>query len=188
MVAVIAMLYKFDINLTEQDYIDYNHFHLLKSPYGTKQVFSLRVGIALVFLIGVLVTMVFGGFTLESFIESIPMILLLIVFELGLNKFIKWCVKDNIKRMKKAGKMAYTPKSVIEFTDDGFMEYTDENKTEHKYSAIERTSVLKGKIVYIHINNIMAYLIPFSSFESENQFDEFVEFIKSKNSNVDYYS
>ncbi len=181
------MLFKFNIKLSEQDYFDYNVFHLLKSPYGAKQVVPLRIGIALIFLVGVLINMTISGFSLDSFVQSIPLVVLLLIFELGFNSFIKWSVKYNIKRLKKAGKMAYTPESVIEFFDDRFSELTDENTTEHKYTAIERVSVLKGKIVYIHINNIMSYLLPVSSFESEVQFDEFLEFIKSKNSNVDYY-
>ena len=181
-------MFRFNVNLTEQDYIDYNVFHLLKSPYGMKQVIPLRIGIALIMLVGVFITMALGSFTLGSFIQSIPLIVLLFVFEIGFNKFIKWCIKDNIKRLKKAGKMAYTPKSVTEFFDDRFTETTDDNKTEHKYSAVERVSVIKGKIVYIHVNNIMSYLLPVSAFESEKQLDEFIKFIKTKNSNVDYYN
>lgn len=35
------MKFRFDVNLSERDYVDYNLFHLTKSPYG-KSSFSLE--------------------------------------------------------------------------------------------------------------------------------------------------
>ena len=40
---------------------------------------------------------------------------------------------------------------------------------------------------YIHVNNIMSYILPFSCFESKEQYNEFFEFIKTKCSNIDIY-
>ena len=67
----------------------------------------------------------------------------------------------------------YSPSSVIEFYEDVFIETTPDNKTEQKYSAIERISVVDNKVVYIHVNNIMSYILPFSCFESKEQYNEF---------------
>ena len=67
------------------------------------------------------------------------------------------------------------------------METTPDNKTEQKYSVIERISVVDNKVVYIHVNNIMSYILPFSCFESKEQYNEFFEFIKTKCSNIDIY-
>ena len=83
--------------------------------------------------------------------------------------------------------MGYSPESFIEFFEEGFSETTPDNKTEHKYTAIERVSLVDNKMIYIHVNNIMAYMLPLSCFETKEQFDEFIEFLESKCSNFDIY-
>lgn len=75
----------------------------------------------------------------------------------------------------------------MEFCDDCFTEITDEAKTEVKYSAVERISIISGKVIYIHINKLMAYIIPIYSFESKEQYSSFISFIKTKNNNIDFY-
>lgn len=50
--------------------------------------------------------------------------------------------------MKKSGKPAYSPTSVIEFDEDSFTETTPENKIEQKYSSVERISIIKDRFVY----------------------------------------
>lgn len=59
-------------------------------------------------------------------------------------------------------------------------------KTENKYSAVERVSVTDGYI-YIHINGLMAYILPKPSFSSDGQYEEFLSFITSKCGNVEKY-
>ena len=75
----------------------------------------------------------------------------------------------------------------MEFFEDSFIEETESNKTEQKYSSIERVSLINGT-VYLHANNIMAYIIPISSFENKMHYDRFVEFIKTKISIIDNYN
>ena len=83
--------------------------------------------------------------------------------------------------------MGYSPVSDMEFYDESFIETTPENKTEQKYSAIERISVITDKVIYIHINTVMAYILPIYCFESKEQYAEFLEFIKTKCKNIDVY-
>ena len=83
--------------------------------------------------------------------------------------------------------MGYSPASDMEFYDECFIETTPENKCEQKYSAIERISVITDKVIYIHVNNVMSYILPFSSFESGEQWNDFLSFIKTKCANIDVY-
>ena len=71
--------------------------------------------------------------------------------------------------------------------EDRFVEMTPDNKTEHTYSAIERVSIVDDKVIYIHINNVMSYMLPFSCFESKGQYDDFFRFLKTKCANIDVY-
>ena len=83
--------------------------------------------------------------------------------------------------------MGYSPISEIEFNDESFIEITADNKTEQKYSAVERVSVLSDKVIYIHINNVMSYILPSSCFESKEQYNNFLDFMRSKCANIDVY-
>ncbi|MBR7133531.1 MAG: YcxB family protein [Clostridia bacterium] len=148
---------------------------------------TFRIVIAIIIGIYIPISLYGGGFTFESFIGIIPMAILLIIFELLLSPFSVVFFKIYLKSLKKKGKMGYSPSSVIEFYEDVFVETTPDNKTEQKYSAIERVSIVDNKVIYIHVNNIMSYLLPFSCFESKEQYNEFFEFIKTKCSNIDIY-
>ena len=83
--------------------------------------------------------------------------------------------------------MPFSPESHMEFDDETFIEYTTKNKNEHQYSAIDRVSIVGSKTVYIHLNNVMAYMVPFDSFESVEEYNRFFDFIKTKVNIVDIY-
>ena len=181
------MKFKFNINTNDQDYLDYNKFWMLRSHYGKKQMTYFRIIFAVIIGVYILISLYGGNFTFDSFIGIIPMTILLILLELLLSPLFVLLLKSHLKNLKKKGKMGYSPSSVIEFYEDVFIETTPDNKTEQKYSAIERISVVDNKVVYIHVNNIMSYVLPFSCFESNEQYNEFFEFIKIKCSNIDIY-
>ena len=181
------MKFRYDVIINDQDYLDYNTFWVLKSPYGKKQIKTFRLAIAVMFFIFFLISLSLGKFTPDSFLGIIPMAILFVLFQTFLSKFFKWILKGQIKSLKNSGKMGYSPNSVIEFGEESFTETTPENKTEHKYSAVERVSVIENKIIYIHVNNVMSYLIPFSCFQTNSQYNEFLNFIKTKCVNVDFY-
>lgn len=178
------MKFKFNVNLSDADYFEYNKFWMKKSHYGKKQMLQLRLMVALFIGIYVSGTMLARDFSLG---RVIAVLILFVIFEVLLSPLYFLLLKFHLKSLKKKGKMAYSPSSVIEFYDDCFIELTPDNKTEQKYSAIERISLVDGKMVYIHINNIMSYLLPFSAFESGAQFDDFIEFIGTKCSVIDRY-
>ena len=81
------------------------------------------------------------------------------------------------------GKPPYTEHSVIEFYDDIFVETSEDNKTEMKYSAIENVFV-NDKLVAIFINKMQAYILPVASFESKEQMISLVRFISEKRQGV----
>lgn len=83
--------------------------------------------------------------------------------------------------------MAYSPTAQMKFYEDDFIEITPTNKIEQTYSAIERISVIRDQVLYIHVNNITAYILPRTCFDSQEQYDEFFAFIKTKCANIDVY-
>ena len=181
------MHFKFHITLNDNDYLDYNTFWTFKSPYGRKQMLNFRIIIAILFVAISFLSLFRGEFSADAWIGIIPYVILLVLFELLMNPLFCWILKGNIKNLKSKGKMGYSPVSEIEFYDESFVEITPDNKTEQKYSAIERVSVITDQVLYIHVNNVMSYVLPLSCFESKEQYDDFLNFMKSKCSNIDVY-
>ena len=182
-----SMLFKFNIYLNDNDYLDFNRFWMIRSPYGKKQILIGRILAAVLLGAMTLVSLVDGSFSLEAWRSALPYIILLALFELLLEPFWSWCIKAQLKSLKKSGKMGYSPVSEIEFYDETFVETTPEAKTEQKYSSIERVSIIAGKVIYFHVSNVTAYLLPLSCFESKEQFDRFYAFIKTKCADLRVY-
>lgn len=179
--------FRFDVHTSEKDYIDYNLFWTLRSPYGRKQIRDLRIFLTFLAFAGVLVSLFRGSFTTAAFLGTIPYLIILLLSQIFLTKAMPWAIKSQIKGLKKNGKMGYSPDAVIEFSGDGFTETTPDNRTECKYSAIEQISIVDNKAVYIHVNNIMAYILPMSCFASREQYAAFLDFIKTKCAKVEMY-
>ena len=86
--------------------------------------------------------------------------IVLLIAQIFLTRFFSWSLKGQIKTLKKSGKMGYSPESVIEFFEESFVETTSENKTEHKYSAVERISVYYSSTVIDEIPFAMMIYSP----------------------------
>lgn len=180
-------MYKFEVNMSEKDYLDYNMFWLTKSHYGKGQIFALRVAFLVVFVVNIIAVLIGEGAMFDKIIRLIPFAIVVLLFEIFMVKLFALFFKSHIKMMKKRGKPGFSPNSVLEFFEDSFCETTDINKTEQKYSAVERISVVDNKMMYIHINNLSAYVLPIACFESKEQYESFMEFIKTKCSVIDVY-
>ena len=181
------MDFRFNVTMTDQDYLDYNTFWMLRSPYGKKQIKTFRIAITVFFVIASLVFLFIDGFSIAFVFEIIPLVIVFSLIQIFLPIFFSWALKLQIKNLKKSGKMGYSPESIMEFYEDRLVEITSDNKTELKYSGVERISIVDHKVIYIHVNNVMSYLMPISCFESREQYDSFLEFIRTKCANIDIY-
>ena len=184
---VNQMKFELQVSITENDYFEFNTFHALKSPYGQKNIKNSRIVLAVFGAIVVFLFLMILGFTKRAILFSIPLIALLALMEIFWKQFIAFNLKIALKQLKKGGKMAYSPFANIEFFEEYFVETTDEDKTERKYSSIERTSIVEGRYVYMHINNLAAIIIPIGCFSSSKQYNEFIEFLRQKNEKIDFY-
>ena len=183
------MLYSYKVNLTEKDYYEFNQFLQTKSHYGKKtHVFIRRISVVTIVLVTILLS-VYDDFNICSLIVNMFACCIAILFiQIFGDYFCNFSLKMMLKLIKKTGKMAFSPFSEIEFGENYFCETTSENRTECSYSAIERISIIDGKIIYIHINHAMAYLLPYSVFENQIQYRQFINFLNTKCCNIDWYN
>ena len=179
--------FRFNIRITEQDYTDFNVFCILNTPYGKKQIRTYRLAVAFIVAIAMLTVVILTDSYVTITAEAIALGLLLLVLELSVKKRLVSSVKRQVKLLRKGVKKVYSPFSAIEFYENAFVENDGEAKTQQSYSSVERVSIAENKVIYLHINDIRAYIIPISSFVSAQQYSEFVAFIKSKCALVEVY-
>lgn len=182
------MQFLFDTKITETDYYKFNLFMNFKSFYGKKQLVKALVSVGIFFVIFSVLVLVTNGVNRDALVRISGALALLAGWVLLSFVIVMLILKARMKKMKKTGKLLYSPQATIEFYDDRFVEMTDENKTENKYTAIDRVSILKREgTVYIHMNALVSHIIPKSSFENDGQFNEFAEFVKTKCNGIDLY-
>ncbi len=181
------MKFRFYINLTDEDYFDYNLFWSTRSHYGKKQMKSIQVLLVIVVALFAVLRGVIDGFTFAFLLSLIPLAILAVLFLALFQYLFKMFLKSSLKGMRKRGKMAYSPHSVIEFYEERLIETTPDQKMEVKYTVIERVSIVKDKTVYIHVNNITSYILPMTCFESQEQYSDFLSFLQTKCNNIDVF-
>lgn len=181
------MKYQFDVKLSEQDYYDFNVFHMLRSEYGKKQLKNIRITLTVVLLALCVIFWVGEGFSADTVISTIVMMATFVVFQIFFPKFLKWSIKGTISGLKKSGKMGYAPEAVMEFYEDCLIETTPDKKIEQKYETLENICIVDMKMIYIYENNVAAFMLPVSCFKSKAELDEFVEFLQTKGLKVKEY-
>lgn len=181
------MLFRFVVNVSENDYREYNEFCRFKAPHAKAYLLRLRVIVGGIFLAFILFHLIHFSYSVASLIVCAMLLIACVLYQLLIIPLMKLSIKNSIKIMKKNAKLPYSTCSVVEFYDDRLVEICPNSKSEVGYSMVERISVLGGKAIYIHISNVTAYIIPFACFESDGQYGEFMEFIKTKNANITVY-
>ena len=71
------MKFQFNVKFNDQDYLDYNTFWMIRSPYGKKQIKTFRITISVLFVIFISISLFSGGFSLESILG----VILFVVFK-----------------------------------------------------------------------------------------------------------
>ena len=181
------MKYKFQIKLNDNDYLEFNKFNMLRSPHGKKQFIGVRISICIIVFAMVFMFVSAKDFASEALISAAAMMITLVVFQLILKKILAFNLKRSISKLRKKGKLLYPEYSTLEFCDEGFIETTKEQRSAQKYSIIERISVVEGKYIYMHLNHIMAVIIPHTVFESSEQYKEFISYMNEKCPKIDFY-
>ena len=174
------MLYKFNINLNDKDYYNFNKFYNFKTHYGRKLLLFYRIFVVVIFIPFILLTLSDCGYNAEGLVMTILYFILMGAMELLLKPMLCLGVKMNMKLKKKSGKAPYTPTAEMVFYDDYFIEQTPQSKSEILYSIIDSLYIDGKGNVYIFVNNIAGFILLKSCFDSEDQYNSFLTFISTK--------
>lgn len=177
------MKFRFNVNITPEDYLEFNRIVMSEMPAGKKLIKKERIIIS-VFTALCIILILLNEKGSDLIVAVVALLLSAILVQVLITPGMKLFVKLNIKSLTKTqGKMPYTEHSVIEFYDEVFVETSEDNKTEMKYSAIENVFV-NDKLVAIFINKMQGYILPVASFESKEQMISLVRFIGEKRQRV----
>lgn len=88
--------------------------------------------------------------------------------------------------LKGKSKKPYTPESTLEFYDDFFKEIAPDNKSETNYTAVEKINVVMNQYVFIFIDSIRGFIIPFNCFETPDEEKEFLAFLGTLTKNIEF--
>ena len=181
------MLFQLNINLSEDDYLDFNNFHSFESAHGKKLIRKTRIRfiLAMVFLAALVVLIL--GWTTFSVVYAALLLLLTLLYMLFFKKVLTLNIKTQIKRLKKMGKLPFDPVSTLEFHEDKMVEITALQRTEQSYSIFERICVVKNRYVLLYKSSVSAYILPVTQIEAQLNQEDFIDFLSQKCTNVEYY-
>ena len=181
------MNYIFDIFLTEEDYIDFNVFHLSRSVYGKKHQRVLRILLAVIFAAAALINFWAEGISPITVAYALLLGVLGLMMTVFFGKFSGFLTKLSIGSLKKSGKMAFSPESRVGFTDEGVLEITPDGRTEKRWESIERLCILEGKVWYLYMNNAAAFVLPEEQLRAQTDLAEFRRYLESRVPVVDVF-
>ena len=174
------MKYKLDVSMTEKDYYNFNKFHMSHSPYGKRSQRSAYIIATVMALLIALMSLIIEGVTLTTMLMLFPYAIVIASILALIKPLSLLILKIQITVMKKRGKLPYSASSTLELYDDFFVEITETERREVKYTGAEGIMVAEDGSVYIYMNSLMAYILPVGTFESDEVRDEIREFLLDK--------
>ena len=181
------MNYIFDIFLTEEDYIEFNIFHLNRSVYGKKHQRVLRIVLAVIFAGAALINFWAEGISPVTVAYALLLGFLGLMMTVFFGKFSGFLTKLSIGSLKKSGKLAFSPEARVGFTDEGVLEITPDGRTEKRWESMERLCIREGKVWYLYMNNAAAFLLPEEQLRAQTDLAKFRAFLEARVPVVDIY-
>lgn len=181
------MLFQLNINLSEDDYLDFNKFHSFESMHGKKLINKTRIFFVLAMIILAALFLLVMGLTTFSITYAVLLLLFTLLYMVFFKKILTRNVKTQIKHLKKVGKLPFDPVSTLEFYEDKMVEITALQRTEQSYSIFERICVVKNRYVLLYKSSVSAYILPVTQIEAQLNQEDFIDFLSQKCTNVEYY-
>ncbi len=181
------MYFKFDAIMNDEDYINFNVFYQTMTPEGKRGIKRTRIRLIIVSLLMCIIVFSLSqspGAT--AYVFSV-LLIYFIVFCLRKKQNAVSVTKRSLKISRESGRQLYSQHSVMEFFDDYFVESANGIRTEIMYSVIKSIKISNGRYLYIDINNSGIYILPFKAFSSNEECTAFIDFLRTKVQNVEFY-
>ena len=181
------MLFQLNINLSEDDYLDFNKFHSFESMHGKKLINKTRIFFVLAMIILAALFLLVMGLTTFSITYAVLLLLFTLLYMVFFKKILTRNIQTQIKRLKKIGKLPFDPISTLEFYEDKMVEITASSRTEQSYTIFERVCVVKDRYILLYKSSVTAYILPVAQIKAQLNQENLVDFLSKKCTNVEYY-
>lgn len=177
---------KFNINISEEDFIKFNLQHFKISHVGkrtTKLAWLISVMVVVISAMVFFYTAKSDGSPLYiPIILTVFMGLAMLIYMLFINKkATERSLLKSIKTQKKDGKLPFSENTVVEFTDDEVIEESKMGISRVKYDKLERLCIC-DTVMYLYVNSQQAIILPYSQIGNEK--DRIIALLKEK-SNIE---
>ena len=181
------MRYELQIHMTEGDFAAFNVFHTTRSVYGKQMTRRLKLLVGGMFALAAAMYFLLKGINEESVLYAVLLAVVGGLFIWRYDKIFGKAMAKTLKRMKKTGKMPYSPDTRIEFYDDRVVEITNEHRTELYRPTVERLCLVKDQAWYLYLNNSSAMVLPVEQIKAQTDIGEFYRFLEGKCPVVDRF-
>ncbi len=174
------MLYQLECIINDKDYYEFNKYHMKNAADVKKGRLLGKLIVPVMFLFFIIYYIARGYDWIYLRYAAIVFGVVSVIWFFAIWPLGLLFLKLHIRLMKKYSKIPYSSFTAMEFCDDNFVEKTNDTKTELKYDAIYKVCINDKKAIYIYLDAARACVIPFNAFESDEQAEEFIQFIKRK--------
>ena len=183
------MKFKLNVNVTEKEYVEFNKFHLLRSPYGKRYMLNNRIVInaCMGFICFCVLYVAVISDSSGAYVGFAAGALTTLIYNMCLRRVLASSIEKQVKNQLKDGNNLYTAKKTIELYDDKIVDYNEQEKSETSYKKLERVCVVDGTHIYLYVTSQSAHIIPISVFESHGQYEEFLSFLESRGKKIEFY-
>lgn len=166
-------------SLTQEDYVNFNLCHIESDRALKKSMGIQRFGIGATFLLMPFIMSAITGINFKLFMAVFGAVSVLwIIFYKAIFKKI---MQRGVKKMLKKDKDCFLlGERILEFENGKIKRITEENEEEFELSKVLKV-IIRIDSIYIYINTIEAYIIPFRAFKTDSEKEMFVKFVRGMN-------
>ena len=173
------MKYKFDIHLSDDEVLELNKFIMFSTSTSKKGMRLMRLMRGLVFLTVAMAGLLLLGTGVKGLAWAALCLIALTWSQINLKAYLTSNIKRNIQLSKPKNGPDHSQISVVEFHDDFLVEAMDTRRLEQKYSSIKAAYITDKDCVYIFLSDFDIVTLPSRVAKSEDEWQEFLAFIKS---------
>ena len=182
------MNFKFNYTLCDREFLEFKLLSAQVSPNFKKMITTARLTVwATILLLSVVYYL--GKGHLGG--EHIILFAVHVLFGLALMPFAKpfviYLIKKKVLKSTENKKAQFSPVGYMEFGVNEFAEFTQNTVIRRKYESIESVEILDGRYVWLKSSDF-THILPFTAFENQMQYAEFISFLKTVCPNVNIHN
>lgn len=181
------MEYQMRIDLTGQDYVEYNYFHTLHSANGKRSLNNTRFLLWFIFAVAAVMILVNTGVSVFSLVMILLLAVFIAVYSAMLKKFIRKNLSAQLERLGEDGKPPYSPVTMLVFAENKLTATGEGKRTELWYSALERVCLYEDRYLFLYESSLSAMIVPVSQVQAQVDYPAFLLFLEQKCGKIERY-